>query len=118
MSSILRKKQDFSIDDAFSETLEDKIRIYTTTSETAPLTETILEEPPGFETSTLSLSPGPSDLLVENSRNRQPILKNSKILQNPTLKALKAKEDADVGRIISIIYQRFIFRLLRKTRSL
>ena len=94
--SIIRKKTDFNIDDAFSESLEDKIRIYTTTSETAPLTETILEEPPGFETSTLSLSPGSPDVFIEGIKTQPPILKNKKILQNPTLKALKAKDDVDV----------------------
>lgn len=93
--SIIRKKTDFNIDDAFSESMEDKIRIYTTTSETAPLTETILEEPPGFETSTLSLSPGSPDVFIEGSKTQPPILKTKKILQNPTLKALKAKEDVD-----------------------
>eukprot|EP00092_Neocalanus_flemingeri_P002027 GFUD01002164.1.p1 GENE.GFUD01002164.1~~GFUD01002164.1.p1 ORF type:complete len:207 (-),score=48.04 GFUD01002164.1:282-902(-) len=93
MSSI-RKKADFNIDDAFSESLEDKIRIYTTTSETAPLTETIIEEPPGFETSTLSLTPGSPDVFRDiGGQTKPPILKNKKSLQNPTLKALKAKED-------------------------
>jgi len=93
MSSI-RKKPDFNIDDAFSESLEDKIRIYTTTSETAPLTDTILEEPPGFESSTLSLTPGSPDVFIEGGLAEPPILKK-KILQNPTLKVLKAKEDID-----------------------
>jgi len=92
--AIVRKKPDFNIDDAFSESLEDKIRIYTTTSETAPLTDTILEEPPGFESSTLSLTPGSPDVFIEGGLAEQPILKK-KILQNPTLKALKAKEDID-----------------------
>jgi len=95
MSSIIRKKTDFNIDDAFSESLDDKIRIYTTTSETAPLTDTILEEPPGFESSTLSLSPGSPDVFEECANTQPPILKNKKILQNPTLKALKAKEEVD-----------------------
>ena len=100
MSSIGRKKADFTIDDAFSESLEDKIRIYTTTSETVPLTETILEEPPGFESSTLSFAPGSPEVFLEGraSKTEPPILKNKKLLQNPTLKALKAKEDIDVRK--------------------
>jgi len=90
------RRGDFNIDDAFAESLDDKIRIYTTTSETAPLTDTILEEPPGFETSTLSLSPGsPDTVFVELVKSQPPILKNKKLLQNPTLKALKAKEEVD-----------------------
>jgi len=96
MSYLIRKKTDFSIDDAFSESHEDKIRLYSTTSETVPLTDTIIEEPPGFESSTLSLSTSsPSDEAVESPSGLPPILKNKKILQNPTLKALKAKEDVD-----------------------
>ena len=108
MSSIIRKKADFNIDDAFSESLDDKIRIYTTTSETAPLTDTILEEPPGFESSTLSLSPGSPDVFEECAKTQPPILKNKKILQNPTLKALKAKEEVDV----SISREEYFYHLI------
>ena len=106
------RRGDFNIDDAFAESLDDKIRIYTTTSETAPLTDTILEEPPGFETSTLSLSPGsPDTVFVELVKSQPPILKNKKILQNPTLKALKAKEEVDVRSLPLFLEQTCIITL-------
>lgn len=94
--SILRKnKTDFSIDDAFSESSEDKIRLYSNSSETAPLTETIYEEqePPDFEGSSLALSPSQSPGGGDNSE--PPIIKTRPILKNPTLAALKAREDKD-----------------------
>ena len=37
------KKPDFTIDDAFSESAEDKIRLYTRTSESVPLTEETIQ---------------------------------------------------------------------------
>ena len=37
------RSDNFNIDDAFSESAEDKIRLYSNSSETAPLTETIYE---------------------------------------------------------------------------
>jgi len=95
--SILRKnKADFSIDDAFSESSEDKIRLYSNTSETAPLTETIYEEqePPDFEGSSLALSPSQSPEVFPDDY-QLPIIKTKPILKNPTLAALKAKEDKD-----------------------
>jgi len=100
--SILRKnKADFSIDDAFSENSEDKIRLYSHSSETAPLTETIYEEqePPDFEGSSLALSPSQSpDVFPDTSFSglqAPPVIKTKPILKNPTLAALKAKEDKD-----------------------
>jgi len=89
------KKPDFTIDDAFSETAEDKIRLYTRTSETAPLTEeTIHEEPIGFS----DCSPEAPDAVFSASSTTsnptsQPIIKNKGILQNPSLKALKTKAE-------------------------
>jgi len=99
--SIIRKKPDFSIDDAFTESVDDKIKLYTgftaKCSESVPLTETIYEEPPEFETSTLSLSPEPTDSQDDTEATivKPSILKNKNILRNPTLSALKVKEDVD-----------------------
>ena len=103
--SIIRKKPDFSIDDAFTESVDDKIKLYTgftaKCSESVPLTETIYEEPPEFETSTLSLSPEPTDSQDDTEATivKPSILKNKNILRNPTLSALKVKEDVDVSWI-------------------
>ena len=96
----LQNKADFSIDDAFSENSEDKIRLYSHSSETAPLTETIYEEqePPDFDGSSLALSPSQSpDTSFSGSLQAPPVIKTKPILKNPTLAALKAKEDKDVS---------------------
>ena len=102
--SIFKSKQDnFSIDDAFLENSEDKIRLYSNSSETAPLTETIYEEqePPDFEGSSLTLSPTQSDSPFSSeaasSNGDAPIIKTKSILKNPTLQALKEKEEKDVS---------------------
>jgi len=90
------KKPDFTIDDAFSESAEDKIRLYTRTSESVPLTEeTIQEEPAGF--SDTASSPGdPETVFVSSSpcpeAETAPIIK-AKALQNPSLQALKSKAE-------------------------
>ena len=103
--SIIRKKPDFSIDDAFTESVDDKIKLYTgftaKCSESVPLTETIYEEPPEFETSTLSLSPERTDTQDDTEATivKPSILKNKNILRNPTLSALKVREDVDVSWI-------------------
>lgn len=88
------KKPDFTIDDAFSESAEDRIRLYTRTSESVPLTEeTIQEEPAGFSDS--ASSPGdPDSVFVSDSPTPgPPILKTKGILQNPSLRALKTKAE-------------------------
>ena len=79
--------------------------MYSNSSETAPLTETIYEEqePPDFEGSSLALSPSQSpdvfpDTTFSGSTTAAPIIKTKPILKNPTLAALKAKEDKDVSR--------------------
>ena len=92
----IQNKTEFSIDDAFSESSEDKIRLYSNSSETAPLTETIYEEqePPDFEGSSLALSPTQSSEGGDSSE--PPIIRTKPILKNPTLTALKAREDKDV----------------------
>ena len=92
----VQNKTDFSIDDALSENSEDKIRLYSNSSETAPLTETIYEEqePPDFEGSSLALSPSQSP--EGGDISEPPIIKTKPILKNPTLAALKAREDKDV----------------------
>ena len=103
--SIFKSKQDnFSIDDAFLENSEDKIRLYSNSSETAPLTETIYEEqePPDFEGSSLTLSPtqsndSPFSSEAASSNGEPPIIKTKSILKNPTLQALKEKEEKDVS---------------------
>lgn len=93
------RSDNFNIDDAFSESAEDKIRLYSNSSETAPLTETIYEEqePPDFGGSSLALSPAHSpDTPFTDFRPRdgeQPIIKTKSILKNPTLQALRDKED-------------------------
>ena len=43
------KKPDFTIDDAFSESAEDKIRLYTRTSESVPLTEETIQVHPDHQ---------------------------------------------------------------------
>ena len=92
----IQNKTEFSIDDAFSESSEDKIRLYSNSSETAPLTETIYEEqePPDFEGSSLALSPTQSP--EGGDGTEPPIIRTKPILKNPTLTALKAREDKDV----------------------
>ena len=105
--SIFKKQQsdNFSIDDAFSESSEDKIRLYSNNSETAPLTDTIYEEqePPDFEGSSLTLSPVQSPAPEspfsdsQTSSDEPPIIKTKSILKNPTLQALKEREDKDVS---------------------
>ena len=83
------KKPDFTIDDAFSESSEDKIRLYTRTSETAPLTEeTIQEEPAGFSESSGSPNGDPDSVFVSTfpGQDVPPIIKAKGILQNPSLK--------------------------------
>ena len=107
--SIFKPKQDnFNIDDAFSESSEDKIRLYSNSSETAPLTETLYEEqePPDFEGSSLTLSPpqSPDSPFTDfrPSSNEPPIIKTKSILKNPTLNALKAREDKDVSEDIIV----------------
>ena len=102
MSIFKNKSDNFSIDDAFAESSEDKIRLYSNTSETAPLTDTIYEEqePPDFEGSSLALSPtqSPDSPFTEfRPENETPIIKTKSILKNPTLQALKAREDKDVS---------------------
>lgn len=95
------KKKDFSIDDAFSETAEDRIRLYPKTSETVPLTETILEEPPGYS----EASPGENTVFVtspDTTKGPKPIIKNT-ILKNPSLKALKTAEDSTSQDSTSLI---------------
>lgn len=92
------RSDNFNIDDAFSESAEDKIRLYSNSSETAPLTETIYEEqePPDFGSSSLALSPAHSpDTPFTDFRpsSEAPIIKTKSILKNPTLQALKDKED-------------------------
>ena len=104
--SIFKSKQDnFSIDDAFLENSEDKIRLYSNSSETAPLTDTIYEEqePPDFEGSSLTLSPPQSPespFSAEASNGEPPIIKTKSILKNPTLQALKEREEKDVSILI------------------
>ena len=100
----VQNKTDFSIDDAFSENSEDKIRLYSNSSETAPLTETIYEEqePPDFEGSSLALSPTQSPERGDSSE--PPIIKTKPILKNPTLTALKAREDKDVREFLGQIW--------------
>lgn len=100
--SIFKGKSDFSIDDAFAESTEDKIRLYSNSSETAPLTDTIYEEqePPDFEGSSLTLTPAQSpDSPTTDFRptGDPPIIKTKSILKNPTLQALKSREDKDVS---------------------
>ena len=70
--------------------------MYSNSSETAPLTETIYEEqePPDFDGSSLALSPSRSPDVFPDQE--PPIIKTKPILKNPTLAALKAKEDKDV----------------------
>ena len=92
------RSDNFNIDDAFSESAEDKIRLYSNSSETAPLTETIYEEqePPDFGSSSLALSPAHSpDTPFTDFRpsSEAPIIKTKSILKNPTLQALRDKED-------------------------
>ena len=107
MSIFNKHKQDnFSIDDAFTENSEDKIRLYSCNSETAPLTQTIYEEqePPDFEGSSLTLSPptspdSPFSNLNPSVDNEPPIIKTKSILKNPTLQNLKEREDKDVSTI-------------------
>jgi len=105
MSIFNKHKQDnFSIDDAFTENSEDKIRLYSCNSETAPLTQTIYEEqePPDFEGSSLTLSPptspdSPFSNLAPSVDNEPPIIKTKSILKNPTLQNLKEREDKDAS---------------------
>jgi len=85
------KKPDFNIDDAFSESSEDKIRLYSRSSEQAPLTEeTIQEEPPGF--SDTASSPGDS-VILSVSPSSTPQHLGSKALLNPSLQALKQRAE-------------------------
>ena len=121
--SIFKSKQDnFSIDDAFLENSEDKIRLYSNSSETAPLTETIYEEqePPDFEGSSLTLSPTQSDSPFSSeaasSNGDAPIIKTKSILKNPTLQALKEKEEKDVSSC-NFLERYFIVSFLLQSTS-
>ena len=110
MSLFNKKSENFNIDDAFSESAEDKIRLYSNSSETAPLTDTIYEEqePPDFEGSSLALSPAHSpDTPFTDFRpsTDPPIIKTKSILKNPTLQALRDKEDnKDVSNEVILIH--------------
>jgi len=89
-----RKKKDFSIDDAFSESAEDKIKLYPKSRESERLTlteTTIIEEPSEYT----EYSPGEDTVFVsipETKTAPKPIIKNK--LLNPSLKALKTPEDS------------------------
>ena len=88
-----RKKKDFSIDDAFSESQEDKIKLYPKSreSERKALTETTIVEEPSDYT---EYSPGEDTVFVsmpEPNTVPKPIIKNKFI--NPSVRALKTPED-------------------------
>ena len=120
------RSDNFNIDDAFSESTEDKIRLYSNSSETAPLTETIYEEqePPDFGSSSLALSPAHSpDTPYADFRpgTEAPSIKTKSILKNPTLQALKDKEDnKDVSLVTKFVLNcidlRKYFSLRPRTR--
>jgi len=91
-----RKKKDFSIDDAFSESQEDKIKLYPKSreSERKALTETtIIEEPSDYT----EHSPGEDTVFVSmpahsGSPVSKPIVKTK--LLNSSLRGLKTPEDS------------------------
>jgi len=83
----------FSIDDAFQETLEDKIRIYGTTSETAPLH-------PDHDD---SQDNSPDDVFISvPANNDRPILKNSHT-NAQAIKATRLQEDSTSQDSASLI---------------
>lgn len=84
-------KQTFSIDDAFQETLDDRIRIYGTTSETVPLH-------PSYSTD------NPDEVFLNVCDNERPILKNAKNLSNnQSIKSTRLTEDSTSQDSASLI---------------
>jgi len=78
----MAKMNSFSIDDAFQESEEDKIRLYN--SEPSPLQLVLNEEE---ETNAVEVT-GPQGVIMKSSSSTK-----KSILINPTLKGLKSRED-------------------------
>jgi len=93
-------KSQFTIDDAFQETIEDKIRIYGTTSETAPLhPEEDLESP----CDEVFITPTPERPILKNARPN--LNNNSNLHHMQQIKPCRLPEDTTSQDSASLIQE-------------